>query len=384
MASQQRNALVSVFGFQPVRISAGEVFVREVSLALERRGWQHVVCFMSEPQGAVREFLALPNVTFDAVPDAWKLAWAPARDLHRILQRHRPKLLHLSFTGLISPYPWLGRLNGVKRILFTDQGSRPEGFVPRRAPAWRRAMTRLINLPLDHVISISNYVRSCWAIADLLPAARVTRIYNSVDLTCAARGDGDAFRRRFSIPGDRLVAVQVAWVIPEKGFADLLEAARIVVRQNPRAHFLFVGEGERRAEYTRKTAELGLEDHVTWTGPLLSPLEEGAYAAAQVACQVSRWEEGFGWVIAEAMSSALPVVGTRVGAIPELIEDGRTGFLVDRGDHQAMAGRLLELFADAELRRRLGCAARREAESRFDLRANVASLMELYGLGTAS
>jgi glycosyltransferase involved in cell wall biosynthesis len=111
------------------------------------------------------------------------------------------------------------------------------------------------------------------------------------------------------------------------------------------------------------------------------PLGEGLYAAADVVCQVSRWEEVFGYVIAEAMASSKPLLGTRVGGIPELIEDGKTGFLVERGDTEAMADRLLRLLEDARLREAMGQAGRRAAETRFNHKVNVGQLIKLYGIG---
>lgn len=374
------NLLLSVFSVRPTKIGSGETYLHELSVQLNEAGWHHVICFLREPTEGPRKYLSAPNVSLEVLPDAWQLAWKPAKGLWKLVRKYRPRILHLNFTGKLSPYPWIGRLNGVEQVFFTDQGSHPEGFVPRRAPAWRRGLTRLINRPLDRVITISEFVRAYWTTTGLLPDERITRIYNSVDLGAASRVDGAGIRERFAIPRDRLLAVQVAHVIPEKGFQDLIRAAQIVVRANPRVHFLFVGEGPSRAEYTRLAADMGLAEHVTWTGEITSPMEEGVYAAADVACQVSRWGEGFGWVVAEAMSFAKPVIGTRAGAIPELIEDGGTGFLVERGDHQAMADRLLQLLARPELRRTLGSAGRRRAEERFDLRANVASLLDLYGI----
>jgi glycosyltransferase involved in cell wall biosynthesis len=143
---------------------------------------------------------------------------------------------------------------------------------------------------------------------------------------------------------------------------------------------VFVGEGPARESYAQSARQAGIGDHVTFTGPILDPVAEGVFAAADVICQVSRWEEAFGWTIVEGMSLRKPVVGTRVGGIPELIEDGVTGLLAERGDVQQIASLLLSLLRDPAARSRMGRAARAAVEVKFDLRANVRHLVDLYGI----
>jgi glycosyltransferase involved in cell wall biosynthesis len=95
---------------------------------------------------------------------------------------------------------------------------------------------------------------------------------------------------------------------------------------------------------------------------------------------MSRWEEVFGQVIAEAMASRKPIVATRVGGIPELVSHNDTGFLVERGDAAAMAQSILCLLHDATRRIEMGNNARASVETEFDHRKNVSKLIELYGL----
>src|ERR1035441_8662459 len=89
----------SVFGVNPSRIGGGEVFARALSTRLAGHGWESVLCYQSLPEGDVRRFLELPNVTFDVLKDAWKFAARPAGDLAAILKRHPADILHLYFTG---------------------------------------------------------------------------------------------------------------------------------------------------------------------------------------------------------------------------------------------------------------------------------------------
>jgi glycosyltransferase involved in cell wall biosynthesis len=378
------RTVVSVFGIEPARIGGAEAYARELSVQLGERGWQSVLCFLKEPPESVRAYLQLPNVRIEVIEDSWQTRWRAIRGLARILRRHRPEILHLHFTGFISPYPWLARLFSVNRIFFTDHSSNPEGHVNRRSPFWKRAAARAINWPTTRVITVSGYGYRCLAGKDLLPSERLEMVYNSADLTRASddRESGVAFRRKYSIPEDRTLVAQVSWMIPEKGIADLLEAAKLVIAENPMVHFALVGEGGWRQEYVTRAAEMGLANHVTFTGQVEDPMGSGVYAAADVVCQVSRWEEVFGYVIAEAMSCGRPMVATRVGGIPELVEDGKTGFVVERGDAAAIADGILKLVADPALRERMGTAAREAARAKFDLEQNVERIIELYGIAS--
>ena len=370
--------VVSVFGVKPTRIGGGEVFARALSARLAARGWESVLCYQSLPEGEVRRFLELPNVTFEVLPDAWKFAARPAGELARILKRHPADILHLYFTGFLSPYPWVARLRGVAKVFFTDQGSHPEGYVATRRPVWKRLAARALNFPLNQVISISDYNVDCMLRRGLIDAGRVMRIYNSVDLA-AAHGDGAAFRLRHGVPAGAPVVAQASWMIPEKGITDLIEAAQLVIQRIPQAHFVLAGEGQHRNQYMAMARDLGMEAHFTWTGLLHNPVAEGLYAAADVVCQVSRWEEAFGWVIAEAMAASRPIVATRVGGIPELVTDGGNGFLVAPRAPAEITERLVQLLEDSALRSRMGAAGRLAAERKFDLAHNLDTLMRAYG-----
>lgn len=376
------KTVVSVFGIEPARIGGAEAYARELSLQLERRGWQSVLCFLKEPPEPVRAYLQLPNVRIEVIEDSWRAKWRAASRMRRILRQYRPEILHLHFTGFIGPYPWLAKLCSVKQVFFTDHSSQPEGHIIRRAPLWKRLVARLVNLPVTRVVTVSEYGYRSVAGRDLIPAERIEMVYNSADLSRAteSRELASEFKRKHSIPEDRTLVAQVSWLIPEKGVDDLLSAARLVISRNPGVHFALVGDGAYREQYQRQAREMGIADHVTFTGQVEDPMSEGVYAAADVVCQVSRWEEVFGYVIAEAMSFSRPMVATRVGGIPELVEDGKTGFLVERGDAQAIADRILRLIADPELRKRMGRAGREVVVAKFDLESNVERVVTSYGI----
>jgi glycosyltransferase involved in cell wall biosynthesis len=340
------------------------------------------LCFLKEPPEDVRRFLTLPNVTLEVLENSTDLSWSTTTALARIIRRHKPQILHLHFTGFLGVYPWLARLMSVKKIFFTDHTSRPAGYVPRRAAFWKRTLARLINWPISRVVCVSEYGQRCLTTLDLLPKQRHELVYNAVDLSRVIEKPTRAmeFRRKYSIPTKRVVIVQVSWMIPEKGIPELLETVRLLVSRNPQVHFVMVGEGPYREQFMKDAAAMGIAEHLTWTGLIQDPFGEGVYEAADIVCQLSEWEELFGWMIAEAMAYGKPIVATRVGGIPELVTDEVSGYLVKRGDPAAAAEKLDNLANDPNLRRALGAAGRRIVQEKFDLKRNVAQLTDLYDL----
>jgi glycosyltransferase involved in cell wall biosynthesis len=302
--------------------------------------------------------------------------------LFRILRKHRAETLHLHFVSFLTLYGWVARLAAVKQVFFTDHHSRPAGYVAQRAPLWKRVAARIIGWPYTRVICVSNYGYQCMTTVNLLPRDRYLMIYNGIDLARVTSENGARarFRERFAIPHNRTIVGQVSWIIPEKGISDFLEMARLVCSRRDDVQFVLAGDGIQRDQYMRDAAAMGLEDHLTFTGMIDDPFGEGVFHAFDIVCQFSRWEEVFGWMIAEAMAHETPVVATRVGGIPELISDGRSGYLVERGDAERMSARVLELANDPAMRTRMGQAARQRVEKKFDLSENVAQLVESYGI----
>ena len=373
-------AVVSMFGVNPTRIGGNEAFARELSRQLSLAGWASILCMLGDPPGAVRQYLDLPNVTLETFCGA-PVTWTAIRDFAGILRRHRPAILHLHFIGLLTPFPWMARLAGTRRVFFTDQGSKPEGAQPRAPAPWKRATARFINVPMTSVIAVSEFNRRFLAAVGTLPAEKQVCIPNSVDLTRPApEWAGQVFRRRFGVAPERRIVAQVSMMIQEKGVGDLLDAAKLVVAEERDAHFMLVGEGPQRTEYASRADAMGLGNHVTFTGQILDPIGEGVFASADVLCQVSRWQEAFGWTITEAMAFRKPVVATRVGGIPEIVEHGVTGYLAERGDARQIADYVLSLLRDPDMRQRMGAAGRAVVEEKFDLRKNVARLIQLYGI----
>ena len=181
-----------------------------------------------------------------------------------------------------------------------------------------------------------------------LPPVRV--IHNAVDLdrfTPLPQPDGSPH------------ATVVANLHPYKGHDRLLRAWHLVRRTLPDATLTFVGDGGERGHLERLTKDLRLDDSVSFAGLVADPRP---YVEAAHVVTLASEHEGFPNALLEAMATARPVVATRVGGIPELVRDGRDGFLTS-GEPSDIAERLLLLLGDADLRARMGTSARSRAES---------------------
>ena len=376
------NAVLTLLGLSSRFVGGSETYARELSEQLGEYGWQSIICFLDEPPEPVRQYLDLPNISIEVLPNAVTPNRRVFRDFARLLRRYQPDIIHMQLVGFIHFYPWLARLLSAKKIFFTDQGSHPSDYVPHRARLWKRLAVRVINQPMSKVICVSRYNYDNFKTRDILPASRYEVIYNSADFSRVQESEKrrQEFRARHGIAATRFVILQVSWIIPEKGITDLLEAVRLVREQNANVHLVLAGEGAYREEFTALGEKLGLAGSVTWTGVVTDPFAEGAYDASDIVCQVSRWQEAFGQTIAEAMACRKPVIGTRVGGIPELIKDGESGYLVEARDPQAIAEKITLLLNDAQLRKQMGDAGYADAQDRFNLKKNVRRVLELYGI----
>ena len=220
--------VLSIFGLNPFRVGGNEAFGRELSRQLGRLGWDSILCFTADPPPNVREFLQLPNVTFEVLKNPCRSGAGPLRDLAGVLGRWRPSIVHCHYTGFIGPCPWLARLTGSRKVFFTDHTSREAGYAPAPAAVWKRAAARIINWPLTGVVCVSDYGYRCFTSSGLLSPRRARRIYNGVDVSLFGQPEQSAreFRLRHAIPENRFVVLQVSWIRPEKGIPEMLDAAR--------------------------------------------------------------------------------------------------------------------------------------------------------------
>src|SRR4051812_4317229 len=203
----------------------------------------------------------------------------------------------------------------------------------------------------------------------------LVRIYNGIDLEQFAPALPDVRPR---------TVVGVGRLVEKKGFQHLVDAVALLRDRGRPACLELVGSGVEEQPLRARVRALGLDDLVTFHGPLTqAETRERVRAAAVLAapCVVGADgnRDGLPTAILEGLALGTPVVATPVTGIPEAVVDGRTGLLVPEGDAEALADALDRLLGDPELRCRLAEAGRAHVEAHFDVRTNGKLLHDVIG-----
>ncbi len=228
----------------------------------------------------------------------------------------------------------------------------------------------------DRVVTVGGSTRQYMIQEKGIPAKKVLTIPTGVDLTVFDPGRiRENLREELGIPADAPVFGTVSVFRRLKGHQSLLEAAREILGAVPQARLLLAGEGPQEKNIRKKIEELGIGEAVILPGPqndiprFLNTLDVFVFPSLQ---------EALGTAVLEALAMKKAVVASRVGGIPEIIEEGRTGLLIDPQKPSAIAEKVIGLLQNPELRRQMGEQGRRMVETHYDNRLMVRRMEELY------
>lgn len=315
-------------------------------------------------RGVTQLLLAPPGPLAErALAEGFELErWSPASELDVLSMSHARAILKRFAPDVVHCHSAHAHATGVPAARWAGV---PAVVVSRRVDFRVRtnAFSRLkYALPVDRYLCISDGVRAAM-LASGVPAARLARVPSGVDLAgvrADARRPAPSLRALAGLPGDSEIIGTVASLAPHKNHALLLDAAREVVAARPRAHFVWLGEGECRPALERQRAALGLEARVH----LLGFRDDALALMTQFdVFALSSYLEGLCTSLLDAQVLGVPIVATAVGGVPEVVSDDRTGRLVRSLEPSAMARALIEALADPARRAAWAEAARRSVEA---------------------
>lgn len=189
--------------------------------------------------------------------------------------------------------------------------------------------------------------------------------------------------RERRLAGSRVQLVSVARLVEKKGLRYAIHAVARVVEVGRRVSYTVIGDGPERAELERLVWELGMQAHIRFVGAqsheaVLDLIDASHLLIAPSVTAADGDEEGIPNAMKEAMAMGVPVIGTRHGGIPELVDDGVSGVLVPERDANALADRLLHLIDHSEQWPALARAARERIEAEYDIERLNEELVSLY------
>lgn len=227
----------------------------------------------------------------------------------------------------------------------------------------------------DRLIAVSQAVKQHLTAQGVSPD-RIRVIYNGIDLPADVHTPQPDLRQRVA-PASAVVFGTVGRLGPEKGHRYLLEAAAQLSRRAglPPVHVLIVGQGREEAPLRALAQRLGIGDRVTFAG---FQREVWPYLAIMEVFVLPSLKEGLSLSALEAMALGKPVVASRVGGTPEVVEDGETGMLVPPSDASALAEALASLVRSPEAMERMGRAGRQRVAERFGAERMASEIEEVY------
>ncbi|MDP6792622.1 MAG: glycosyltransferase, partial [Anaerolineales bacterium] len=297
--------------------------------ALDRDRFEARLIVLTEPSKLAPEFFSALQAAGVTAERVMIRGHADPTLVPRLVMRSRvlaPALVHTHLLHADLHGTLAARLAGVPVVVSTRHNDDP---FRRRWPL--SSVLRIISRHTDHFLAISERVRSFTIEVEHAPASRVDTVKYGLSYGTETRPLD--VRAEFGISAGPLLAC-VARLTVQKGHRWLLPAFREVVDEFPRATLLLLGDGPLRTKLEQLAAKLGLLERVIFAGwrTDVSALLPGT----NLFVLASEWE-GFGLALLEAMAAALPIVATRVGAIPEVVAHNETGWLVEPNNTAAFA-----------------------------------------------
>lgn len=213
----------------------------------------------------------------------------------------------------------------------------------------------------DAVIAVSNQVRDALIREYLLSPEKVNLVFNGIEVGRFAKASPGSVRENLGLTQETPFLLYLGRVASEKGIDRLITALASVRKVN----LVVVGDGPEKDNLREQAKELGLGHRVQFVGQVDYSKVPQYYAAADIFVLPSVAWEGLPMTVIEAMAAGLPVIASRVGGVPDAVQEGKTGILVEPANVGQLKGAVSQLLQDNELQRKMGKSARELAKRKF-------------------
>jgi len=321
---------------------------------------------VAHPDGELRRRVAegldliplAPRTEMD-FPTAWKFSRLIKRLSPDVIHAHDPHAIAMAALALSLAGTPASALVASRRVDFHLRGN---------------SFSRWKYRQVDCFIAASNAIREM-LVADGMPPDRAVTVHEGIDVDHVVAAPPVNVHETFWLPHHAPVVGNVAALVPHKGHRYLIDAAHLVVRQIPDARFVILGEGELREHLERQVRDHRLEKHVLLPGFRTDVL--GCIKGFDLFV-MSSITEGLGTSLLDAMACRRPIVATRAGGIPEIVEDGVNGLLVPPRDARALAAAIVRALEDEAVRAKMGAAGFARVSERFTVERMIEGTAAVY------
>jgi len=362
-------------------VGGAERFARELALYLDPDRFERTVCMTRWSErllvrpAAVSAFEALRESGVELLGmrrDSWRAltAWRP---LIKVLRDRPIDILHTHMFGSNIWGSVVGTLARTPVIVAHEQTWSYEG-----QPLRRFLDGKVISRRSDAFICVSKEDRRRMIEIEGVDPAKIVLVPNAISAPAPDDDDGGGggdVRVELGLEPDDPVVGTVCVLRPQKALDVLLRAAQLLRAEFPRLRLVIAGNGPERERLEAMTAEIGLDGSVDFLGQRNDV--PALLSAFDVAVSSSDFE-GTPLAVMEYMAAAKPIVATRVGGVPELIDHGVNGLLVEPRDPAALAASIAQLLRDRDYGETLGARARERQRKEFDIEAAVRRIERLY------
>jgi len=296
----------------------------------------------------------------------WRLA--------RVIRRLAPDIIHAHDPHGVAMAGMALSIGGASR--WREGRKAPALVASRRVDFHLKAnsFSRWKYRQVDAFVAASEAIRQM-LIGDGVAGERVVTVHEGIDVDRIDGTPAVNVHETLWLPHHAPLVGNVAALVPHKGQRYLIEAAHLVVQKIPDARFVILGEGELREHLEHLVREHHLEKHVLLPG----------FRTDVIGCikgfdlfVMSSVTEGLGTSLLDAMACRKAIVGTRAGGIPEVVDEGRTGLLVEPRDPHQLADAILRLIQDEAMRKRMAEAGYARVRERFTVERMVADTAAVY------
>lgn len=371
---QQRKLKVGVICYPS--LGGSGVVATELGLKMANKGHEMHYITSSKP---FRFMDVHPNVQFHEVTiEGYAVFKYPPYDIalaNRIAQVIESEQLDLLHVHYAVPH-------AISAILAKDMAESSIGIITTlhgtdvtilgHDPALKNTLTYGINKS-DRVTAVSHSLRN-ETIELLHPKTEIRTIYNFIDEEKYYPREAGTLRAELGIAADEKVLIHISNFRKVKRIPDIIESFRLIDKKH-KTKLLLVGEGPEKFDLEEFVETNGLQDDILFLGKR-DDLPE-LLSISDVMLLLSE-KEAFGLVLLEAFACGVPAVANAIGGIPEVVEDGVNGFLVELGDVQAVADRVTQLLSDSDLHQQMKEQAIQTVQKNFNSKDIVNQYEELY------